>query len=101
MSKLHNLAKNCDLTNQDEIVNLLFLIHNSYGHVQDELLKEISKDSIINDCLQYTQPAKVVVKSEKLTQRMHSNSDDNVSVDAFRKTKSGTRWPCLRWRLQG
>ena len=89
MSKLRNLAKDCGFANQDEVVKLLFLIHNSHKRVQDQLLKEITKDSAINDCLQSARRVEAIIQSEKLAQKMHSNSGDNVSVDALRKTKSG------------
>ena len=49
MSKLPNLSKECGFTNQDEVVKFLFLIHNSQRHVQDQLLKEITQASTINN----------------------------------------------------
>ena len=114
MSKLRNLAKECGFTNQDEVVKFLFLIHNSHRRVQDQLytnqdevvkflflihnshrrvqdqlLKEITQASTINDCLQSARRVEAIIQSEKLAQKMHSNAGDSVSVDAFKKTKSG------------
>ena len=89
MSRLRNLAKECGFTNQDKVVKFLFLIHNSHRHVQDQLLKEITQASTINDCLQSARRVEAIIQSEKLTQKMHSNMGNSVSVDAFKKTKSG------------
>ena len=36
------------LTNPDKVVKILFLIHNSYRHVQDQLLKDSTKDSTLS-----------------------------------------------------
>ena len=105
MSKLHNLAKECGFINQDEVVKFLFLIHNSHRCVQDQLLKEITQASTINDCLQSARRVEAIIQSEKLAQKMHSNAGDSVSVDAFKKTKSGSgcgpsSWP-WSWRSRG
>ena len=51
MSQLRALTKDCAFTQEDE-VKFLFLIHNSHKHVQDQLLKDVTKDSTITDCLQ-------------------------------------------------
>ena len=39
MYKLKDLAKQCKFTNLDEVVKLLFLIHNKHVEVKQELLK--------------------------------------------------------------
>ena len=89
MSKLRNLAKDCGFTNEDEVVKFLFLIHNNHKRVQDQLLKEVKKESSVNDCLQTARRVEAIMQSEKLAQKMHSNQGDNVSVDAFKKSKPG------------
>ena len=89
MSRLRTLAKDCGFTNEDEVVKFLFLIHNNHKRVQDQLLKEVTKESTITDCLQTARRVEAIIQSEKLAQKMHSNQSDNVSVDAFKKTKSG------------
>ena len=89
MSCLHTLAKDCGFTNEDEVVKFLFLIHNNHKHVQDQLLKDVTKDSSWTDCLQTARRVEAIIQSEKLAQKMHSNQSDSVSIDAFRKTKSG------------
>ena len=52
MLQLCTLAKDCTFTQEDEVVQFLFLIHNSHKCVQDQLLKDVTKDSTITDCLQ-------------------------------------------------
>ena len=52
MSQLRSLANDCAFTNADEVVKFLFLIHNSHKRVQDQLLKDVTKDSSLTDCLQ-------------------------------------------------
>ena len=37
VSKLHNVANDCSFTNKDELVKLLFFIHNTYERVKDQL----------------------------------------------------------------
>ena len=39
MNKLNKIAGECGFTTKDEVVKLLFLIHNQDSRVQDELLK--------------------------------------------------------------
>ena len=52
MPCLRTLAKDCGFTNEDEVVKFLFLIHNNHKRVQDQLLKDVTKDSSWTDCLQ-------------------------------------------------
>ena len=89
MSQLRALAKDCAFTQEDEVVKFLFLIHNSHKRVQDQLLKDVTKDSSITDCLQSARRVESHIQTEKLAHKMHNNMSDNVSVDAFKKTKPG------------
>ena len=73
ISKFHNLAKDWGFTNQDEVIKFLFLIHNSHRYVQDQLLKEITNKSTINDFLQSPRWLKAIIQSEKLAQKMHQS----------------------------
>ena len=52
MSQLHSLTNKCAFTNADEVVKFLFLIHNSHKRIQDQLLKDVTKNSSLTDCLQ-------------------------------------------------
>ena len=51
MSQLRSLSNDCAFTNADEVVKFLFLIHNSHKRVQDQLLKDVTKNSSLTDCL--------------------------------------------------
>ena len=51
MSQLCSLSNDCAFTNADEVVKFLFLIHNSHKHVQDQLLKDVTKNSSLTDYL--------------------------------------------------
>ena len=75
--------------NADEVVKFLFLIHNSHKGVQDQLLKDVTKDSSLTDCLQSVRQVEAHIQTEKLAHKMHNNMSDNVSVDAFKKSKPG------------
>ena len=89
MSQLRSLANDCAFTNADEVVKFLFLIHNSHKCVQDQLLKDVTKNSSLTDCLQSVRRIKAHIQTEKLADKMHNNMSDNVSVDAFKKSKPG------------
>ena len=89
MSHLHTLAKDCGFTNEDEVVKFLFLIHNNHKPLQDQLLKDVTKDSSWTDCLQTARWVEAIIQSEKLAQKIHSNQSDSMSIDAFKRTKFG------------
>ena len=40
--------------NSDEVVKFLFLIHNKHSEVKQELLKCVTKDTTLGQCLEYT-----------------------------------------------
>ena len=50
ISQLPALTKDCAFTQEDKVVKFLFLIHNSHKCIQDQLLKDVTKDSNITDC---------------------------------------------------
>ena len=87
MSQLHSLSNDCAFTNADEVVKFLFLIHNSHKHVQDQLLKDVTKNSSLTDCLLSARQIEAHIQTEKLAHKMHNSMSDNVSVDAFKKSK--------------
>ena len=55
-------------TNADEVLKFLFLIHNSHKCVQDQLLKDVTKDSSFKDCLQSARGVEAHIQTEKLAQ---------------------------------
>ena len=89
MSQLRSLSKDCAFTNADEVVKFLFLIHNSHKRVQDQLLKDVTKNSSLTDCLLKARRIEAHIQMEKLAHKMHNNMSDNVSVDAFKKSQPG------------
>ena len=42
MNKLNEIAAECGFTTKDEVVKLLFLIHNQESRVRNELLKNLT-----------------------------------------------------------
>ena len=53
MYNLKELARQCEFTNKDEIVKFLFLIQNKHERVREELLKSVTKDTSLNQCLEF------------------------------------------------
>ena len=53
MYRLKDLTSQCEFTNVDE-VKFLFLIHNKHSEVKQELLKCVTEDTTLGQCLQYT-----------------------------------------------
>ena len=53
MYRLKDLAKQCEFTNSDEVVKFLFLIYNRHSEVKQELLKCVTKDTTLIQCLEY------------------------------------------------
>ena len=53
MFRLKDLASQCEFTDSDEVVKFLFLIHNKHSEVKQELLKCVTKDTTLGQCLEY------------------------------------------------
>ena len=53
MYRLKDLVKQCECTNSDEVVQLLFLIHNKHAEVKQESLKCVTKETTLGQCLEY------------------------------------------------
>ena len=53
MYGLKDLAEQCEFTNSDEVIKFLFLIHNKHTYVIQELLKCVTKDTTLGQCLEY------------------------------------------------
>ena len=51
--RLKDLTKQCEFTNSDEVVKFLLLIHNKHAEVKRELLKHVTKETTLNQCLEY------------------------------------------------
>ena len=66
MYKLKDLAKQCEFMNSDEVVKFLFSIHNKHSEVKQELLKHVTKDTTLIQCLEYACSVKGNLQSVKL-----------------------------------
>ena len=53
MYRLKDLTKKCEFTNSNEVVKFLYLIHNKHAEVKRELLKHVTKETTLGQCLEY------------------------------------------------
>ena len=67
MYNLKELARQCEFTNKDEIVTFLFLIYNKHERVREELLKSVTKDTNLNQCLEFASCVEGNMHSEELS----------------------------------
>ena len=67
MYQLKDLGKQCEFINSDEVVKFLFLIHNKHSEVKQELLKCVTKDTTLGQCLEYTRIVESNLQSVKLS----------------------------------
>ena len=51
MNRLLDIASECALNNKDEVVKILFMIHNANTRVKDELIKSMKPESMLQDIL--------------------------------------------------
>ena len=90
MNNLKELARQCEFTNKDEIVKFLFLIHNKHERVREELLKSVTKDTSLNQCLEFARCVEGNMQSEELFKKMGDNILDpqSIKVDAIKHKKA-------------
>ena len=67
MYRLKDLASQCEFTNLDEVVKFLFLIHKKHSEVKQELLKHVTKDTTLGQCLEYACNIEGNLQSVKLS----------------------------------
>ena len=67
MYRLKDLASQCKFTNSDEVVKFLFLIHIKPSEVKQELLKCVTKDTTLGQCLEYACNIEGNLQSVKLS----------------------------------
>ena len=67
MYRLKDLASQCEFTNTDEAVKFLFLIHNKHSEVKQELLKCVTKDTTLGQCLEYARNIEGNLQSVELS----------------------------------
>ena len=90
MYNLKKLYRQCEFTNKDEIVKFLFLIYNKHERVREELLKSVTKDTSLNQCLEFAPCIEGNMQSEGLSKKMGDNILDpqSVKVDAIKHKKA-------------
>ena len=67
MYRLKDLTGQCKFTNVDKVVKFLFLIHNKHSEVKQELLKCVTKDITLSQCLEYVHNIEGNLQSVKLS----------------------------------
>ena len=88
MKKLTEIAGGCGFTTKDELMKLLFLIHNQDSRVQDELLKNLTT-STLQECLGWAKCFESTVQTEALSEKLLkvmclSDSMTKAKVDGIR-----------------
>ena len=93
--RLKDLAKQCEFTNSDEVVRILFLIHNRHSEVKQELLKCVTKDTTLIQCLEYARSVEDNLLSVELSRYVEkaqpSTSTTDVHAVDKKKVKSKLR----------
>ena len=64
MNKLNEIARECRFTTKDEVVKLLFLIHNQDVRGCDELLKNLTPTSTLQECLGWVKCVESTIQTE-------------------------------------
>ena len=93
MYRLKDLTKQCEFTNSDEVVKFLFLIHNKHSEVKRELLKHVTKETILDQCLEYAHNIEGNIQSVELSKyvdkiQVSSTGSVTSNVDAVSKKKT-------------
>ena len=70
MNKLNEIAGKCGFTTKDEVVKLLFLIHNQDSRVRDKLLKNLTPTSTLQECLGWAKCIESTVQTEALSEKL-------------------------------
>ena len=89
MNKLNEIAGECGFTTKDEVVKLLFLIHNQDARVRDKLLKNLTPTSSLQECLGWAKCVESTIQTEALSEKLLkgmglSESKRETKVDAIR-----------------
>ena len=93
MCRLKDLAKQCEFTNSDNVVKFLFLIHNKHVEVKRELLKHVTKETTLGQCLEYARNIEgnlLSVELSKYVDRIQVSSTGSVTsnIDPVNKKKT-------------
>ena len=92
MCRSKDLTKHYEFTNSDEVVKFLFLIHNKHSEVKRELLKHVTKETTLGQCLEFARNIERNLQSVELSKyvdkiQVGSSGTGRVtsSVDTVRK----------------
>ena len=94
MYRLKDLAKQCEFTHSDEVVKFLFLIHNRHSEVKQELLKCVTKDTTLIQCLEYARSVEGNLQSVKLSKYIEKAQPSTSTTDVHavnKKVKSKSK----------
>ena len=78
---LKDFAIQCEFTYADEAVKFLLIIHNKHSEVKQELLKHVTKDTTLGQCLEYTHNIEGNLQSVELSKYVEK-AQPSVSANA-------------------
>ena len=97
MNKLREVAGECSLTTPEEVIKLLFVIHNTNTKVRDHLIDKINHRKSAHDFLMLAKSVESMVQTENLLNKLLENAGQlpgNKPVSAVRNnSKSGSHHP--------
>ena len=94
MHRLKDLSKQCEFTNSGEVVKFLFLIHNKHSEVKQELLKHVTKETALGQCLEYAHNIEGNLQSVELSKyvdKIQVSSSTGSVTSNFDAVKNKTR----------
>ena len=94
MHRLKDLSKQCEFTNSGEVVKFLFLIHNKHSEVKQELLKHVTKETALGQCLEYAHNIEGNLQSVELSKyvdKIQVSSSTGSVTSNFDAVKKKTR----------
>ena len=82
MNRLLDSASKYAFSNEDEVVKILFMIHNTNTRVKDELIKSMKPESLLQNILAIAKFVKSTINTEKLSK---GDGKPQVQVDSVSK----------------
>ena len=74
VSKLHDVANDCSFADKDEIVNFLFLIHNTKERVKDQWIEKMRTMNTITNIFHLAKAVESTVQMETLSKQLLKNT---------------------------
>ena len=94
MYRLKDLASQCEFTNSDEVVKFLFLSDNKHSEVKQELLKCVTKDTTLSQCLEYACNIEGNLQSVKLSTYIEKTQSSVSITDVHTVNKRRVKPKC-------